>query len=92
MYKMNKSTQTDDSLLVDKVKELLEKIKDLGYQLDDQLCEIEKKLRHKEGKMMEGFRCIEKSFRLMAGAIVSLSEDLGSATGTLSTDPWAFDA
>jgi hypothetical protein len=92
MYKMNKSTQTDDSLLVDKVKELLEKIKDLGYQLDDQLCEIEKKLRHKEGKMMEGFRCIEKSFRLMAGAIVSMSEDLGSATGTLASDPWAFDA
>ena len=85
MYKMNRATQmrtrTEVSLLLEKVKELL-----------DKLMDIERKLLQKDGKMMEGFRCIEKSFRLMAGAIISMSDDLGSATGTLSTDPWAFDA
>ena len=90
--KMNKSTQTDDSVLHEKLKVLLEEIKETSTRTYDHLCEMEKNLRHKEGKMMEGFRCIEKSFRLMAGAIVSMSEDLGSATGTLASDPWAFDA
>ena len=62
--KMNKSTQTEDSVLHEKLKGLLEEIKESSTLTYDHLCEMEKKLRHKEGKMMDGFRCIEKSFRL----------------------------
>jgi hypothetical protein len=43
-------------------------------------------------KMMEGFRCIERAFQTLAGGIIALAEDLGAATGTLSSDPWTFDA
>ena len=41
--------------------------------------------------MMEGFKCIEKAFQIMANSIMALGVDLGEATGTISTDPWSFD-
>ena len=39
-------------------------------------------------KTMEGFHCIEKSFKMLTGAIIALSNDIGTATGQISEDPW----
>jgi hypothetical protein len=49
---------------------------------------IEENLVKRHKKMMEGFRCVEKSFQTLAGAIISLSEDMSDALGTMATDPW----
>ena len=70
---------------------LLEELNDKIQICHEKLNSIDEKITNQHKKMMEGFRLVEKSFKLLAGAIVSLSEDLGSATGTLATDPWAFD-
>ena len=70
---------------------LLEELNEKIQKCQDKLDSIEEKVLKQHKKMMEGFRCIEKSFKLLAGAIVSLGDDVGSATGTISTDPWAFD-
>ena len=43
-------------------------------------------------KKWAGFKHIETAFHLLSGAIISLGEDLGTACGTIATDPWAFDA
>ena len=53
---------------------------------------LEEEIEKKHKKMMEGFRCIERAFKTLSGAIVGLSEDLGAATGTIASDPWSFDA
>ena len=71
---------------------LLEELGEKVSKMNEDVITLVTNLQKKHEKMMEGFRCIEKSFRLLARAMESFSEDLGSATGTLSTDPWAFDA
>ncbi len=53
---------------------------------------LEEDIAKKHKKMMEGFRCIQVAFRTLSGSIISLAEDLGAATGTISSDPWTFDA
>ena len=40
--------------------------------------------------MMEGFRCIEKAFNLVASVTQTLGEDLSVATGTIQIDPWSI--
>ena len=70
------------------LEELVQKIQLLHKKLDN----IEQKVQVKHEKMMAGFKHIETAFHLLSGAIISLGEDLGTACGTIATDPWAFDA
>ena len=70
---------------------LLEELNDKIQKCQSKLDSIEEKVTKQHKKMMEGFKCIETSFNLLAGAIVSLGDDVGTATGQISTDPWAFD-
>ena len=67
--------------------ELVQKITLMNKKLDH----IEQKVQVKHEKMMTGFKNIETAFHLLSGAIISMAEDLGTATGTIATDPWAFD-
>ena len=54
-------------------------------------CFFEEKNIKRHKKMMDGFKCIEQAFHILAGSIVSLGDDLGQATGTIASDPWSFD-
>ncbi len=60
-------------------------------ELHEKCDRLDEKIEKNHAKIMEGFKCIEKSFRLMANSIMALGVDLGEATGTISTDPWSFD-
>lgn len=60
-------------------------------ELHEKCDRLDEKIEKNHAKIMEGFKCIEKAFQIMAGAILSLNEDLGGALGTISTDPWLFD-
>ena len=66
------------------MSEVLSKLEIALIKLDS----IEQRMLARHKKMMEGFRCIEKSFQTLAGAIISLSEDLSIAMGSIQTDPW----
>ena len=57
---------------------------------DNSLQRIEYQMEKNQQKMMEGFRAIEKAFHILAGQIVALGEDLGSACGIISADPFDF--
>ena len=70
---------------------LLEELNEKIQKCQDKLDSIEEKVTKQHKKIMAGFKCIEKSIKLLAGAIVSLGDDVGTATGQISTDPWAFD-
>ena len=79
--------QAEDEFNVFLLDELVQKIQLMHKKIDG----IEEKVQKKHAKMMEGFKHIESAFHILSGAIISLAEDLGSATGTIATDPWAFD-
>ncbi len=70
---------------------LLEELNDKILKCHEKLEAIDTKVTNHHKKMMEGFKCVENAFKLLSGAIISLSEDLGNATGIISTDPWALD-
>ena len=70
---------------------LLEKLFDNIQKMHESLAKIENDLKKKHIKMMEGFRCIERAFKTLSGSIMALADDLGSATGTMASDPWTFD-
>ena len=70
---------------------LLERLFDNIQKMHESLAKIENDLKKKHIKMMEGFRCIERAFKTLSGSIMSLADDLGSATGTIASDPWTFD-
>ena len=54
------------------------------------LQKISEEMKKDREKMMEGFRCIEKAFKLVASVTQTLGEDLSVATGTIQIDPWAI--
>ena len=64
---------------------------ELCFILIKKMHVLEEKIEKKHKKMMEGFLCIQQAFLTLSGSIISLAEDLGAATGTISSDPWTFD-
>jgi hypothetical protein len=60
-------------------------------ELHEKIDKLDEKIDKNHAKIMEGFKCIEKAFQLMAHSLMALGVDLGEATGTISTDPWSFD-
>ena len=57
---------------------------------DESESRLEHLIRTNHEKMMQGFQAIESAFHILAGQIVALTEDLGSACGIISTDPFDF--
>ena len=71
---------------------LLEQLHEDMCKMNKILKKTQKSVEKKHIKMMEGFRCIEQAFKTLSGAVISLADDLGAATGVIATDPWSFDA
>jgi hypothetical protein len=59
-------------------------------KINEEIMEMRKEMTQDRKKMMEGFRCIEKAFHVMANVTQSLGEDLSVATGTIQIDPWSI--
>ena len=74
----------------EKTQELfdLEGLYFLLNEIRESVEKMEKKNIETFEKIMEGFHCIDKSFKMLSGAIIALSNDLGTATGQISEDPW----
>ena len=51
---------------------------------EDKLRIIHRTLKRNNEKMMEGFRCIEKAFKINCSAQMTMSEALDEATGTIT--------
>ena len=85
-YEIEELENAESQFNVFLLDELVQKINLLHKKLDS----IEQNVQVKHEKMMTGFKNIETAFHLLSGAIISMSEDLGTACGTIATDPWAF--
>ena len=60
-------------------------------EMEIPLRRLENRIEKNHQKMMEGFRAIEKAFHVLAGQIVALADDLGSACGIIQSDPFNFE-
>ena len=52
--------------------------------LTQKVTEIYTMQKRNQAKIMEGFRCIEKAFKLNCSAQMSMTEALDEATGTIT--------
>ena len=59
-------------------------------KISEEIMEMRKEMTKDRAKMMEGFRCVEKAFNLVASVTQTLGEDLSVATGTIQLDPWSI--
>ena len=72
-------TQIMDSVL-NQVAQFEDKLRIIHSKLD----ELARTQKRNQEKIMEGFRCIEKAFKLNCSAQMSMSEALDEATGTIT--------
>ena len=52
--------------------------------LTHKIIEIQTMQRRNHAKIMEGFQCIEKAFKINCSAQMTMSEQLDEATGTIT--------
>ena len=72
-------TQIMDSVL-NQVAQFEDKLRIIHSKLD----ELARTQKRNQEKIMEGFRCIEKAFKLNCSAQMTMSEALDEATGTIT--------
>ena len=65
---------------IKRVAEIEDKIRILTHTVH----EIRTMQKRNQAKIMEGFRCIEKAFKLNCSAQMTMSEALDEATGTIT--------
>ena len=65
---------------IKRVAEIEDKIRILTHTVH----EIRTMQKRNQAKIMEGFRCIEKAFKLNCSAQMSMTEALDEATGTIT--------
>ena len=58
----------------------------IAFKLEKLIEKMDKQFE----KMMTGFRAIDKSFKLSAGAMVAMQEDLCEALGKIESEPFDF--
>ena len=68
-----------DSVL-NQVAQFEDKLRIIHSKLD----ELARTQKRNQEKIMEGFRCIEKAFKLNCSAQMTMSEALDEATGTIT--------
>ena len=66
--------------ILKKINQMENHITVLARKIED--IQIIQKRQHE--KMMEGFRCIEKSFKLNCGAQMTMSEQIDEMNGTIT--------
>ena len=54
--------------------------------LSRKVDEIQIMARRNQAKVMEGFRCIEKAFKINCGAQMAMSEQIDEMTGSMPVD------
>ena len=72
-------TEIMDSVL-NQVAQFEDKLRIIHSKLD----ELARTQKRNQEKIMEGFRCIEKAFKLNCSAQMTMSEALDEATGTIT--------
>ena len=73
----------------EKLDTLLKKINFVEQQfthLSRKVDEIQIMARRNQAKVMEGFHCIERAFKINCGAQMSMSEQIDEMTGSMSVD------
>ena len=73
----------------EKLNGLLKKITVVEQQftiLSRKVDEIQIMARRNQAKVMEGFRCIEKAFKINCGAQMAMSEQIDEMTGSMPVD------
>ena len=74
-------TQIMDSVrILNRVAQFEDKLGIIHSKLD----ELARTLKRNNEKMMDGFRCIEKAFKINCSAQMTMSEALDEATGTIT--------
>ena len=74
-------TQIMDSVrILKRVAQFEDKLRIIHSKLD----ELARTQKRNQEKIMEGFRCIEKAFKLNCSAQMTMSEALDEATGTIT--------
>ena len=69
---------------------VMKRLKKISEEIMEMRKEMTKDREKMMAKMMEGFRCVEKAFNLVASVTQTLGEDLSVATGTIQIDPWSI--
>ena len=62
----------------------ISKFEDKLRILTHKIIEIQTMQRRNHAKIMEGFKCIEKAFKINCSAQMTMSEQLDEATGTIT--------
>ena len=70
----------DFARAIQRVADIEEKLRLMQHKLD----EVRTMQKRNQAKIMEGFRCIEKAFKLNCSAQMTMSEALDEATGTIT--------
>ena len=70
----------DSVRILNRVAQFEDKLRIIHSKLD----ELARMLKRNNEKMMEGFRCIEKAFKINCSAQMTMSEALDEATGTIT--------
>ena len=74
-------TQIMDSVrILKRVAQFEDKLRIIHSKLD----ELARTQKRNHEKIMEGFRCIEKAFKINCSAQMTMSEALDEATGTIT--------
>ena len=72
----------DSVRILNRVAQFEDKLRIIHSKLD----ELARTLKRNNEKMMEGFRCIEKAFKINCGAQMAMSEQIDEMTGSMSVD------
>ncbi len=70
----------DSVRILNRVAQFEDKLRIIHSKLD----ELARTLKRNNATMMEGFRCIEKAFKINCSAQMTMSEALDEATGTIT--------
>ena len=70
----------DSVRILKRVAQFEDKLRIIHSKLDD----LARTQKRNQEKIMEGFRCIEKAFKINCSAQMTMSEALDEATGTIT--------